>query len=323
MLRQVTIDHFTSSACLKKYVSFSSLSGGCGWNSSLHQFSAAFTQRRSSCIYDSRGLGYWNEAFYAVRGDFSSLGVIHGLLSASNCAQSCSTTATCVAFQWTGSCTLLAGSFTDFCDLHQPGCVGAYGPTGFFFADLSNIYCSPSALDCACSREYYFCMRGAGCFSSESDLQDFANVCVSEGCSAAQCGLPQVFCNESNTCSADYLTCSTLNPVSSSSCTCIKSLTSCLSSAGCLTTDDVSNTSIAPESSLSSTVPLSLIQNWLANVFEPHIFIAYHVAVFAGVLIFNALQLTVGLVSRYVTFLHRLDPSLIIIIIIVVVISMY
>ena len=243
------------------------LSQGCGWNASTQGFSTAFTRRRNSCVYDSQGLGYWSEAFYAARGTYSSLGVIPGLSSIMMCAQRCSTTAGCFAFQWSTGCTLVGGSFTDFCDLQQPGCTASYGPIGFYSADLSNIYCSQLAEDCTCSREYYFCMRGSGCFSNSSDLQDFANVCVSAGCTAAQCGLPQVFCNTSNTCSADFLACNApYSSVASESykCNCIKDFTSCLSSAGCLSTVDSASSSVSTSqiSSPIPQVPVSLIQSW-------------------------------------------------------------
>jgi hypothetical protein len=161
----------------------------------------------------------------------------------------------------------VGGSFTDICDVQQAGCSGSFATGSFYSADFDNIYCGRSVKNCACSREYYYCMRSEGCFTSESDLLEFSDVCVSEGCTAAQCGLPQVFCNSSNTCSADFLACN--NPFASVSsfgspyqCSCIKDFTKCLSAAGCLSQLD------SPSSSLSviSKVSISQIQNWCASL---------------------------------------------------------
>ena len=79
------------------------------------------------------------------------------------------------------------------------------------------------------------------------------------GYSAAQCGLPKVFCNTSNTCSHDFLACSARysSIANLNRCGCIKDFTNCLSSAGCLSDAD-STTGSSP----SSQVSVSQIQNW-------------------------------------------------------------
>ena len=228
----------------------------------MHTFSAAFTQRSATCIYDSQGLGYWRDPNYAIRGTYATLGKVSGGISLAMCAQQCSALKSCTAFQWGSECVLVGGSFTDVCDLQQAGCSGPFATGSFYSADFDNIYCG-SVKNCACSREYFHCMRSEGCFTSESDLVEFSDVCVSEGCTAAQCGLPQVFCNSSNTCSADFLACN--EPFASVSsfespyrCSCIKDFSKCLSAAGCLSQVE----SPTPSNSVSAKVSISQIQNW-------------------------------------------------------------
>ena len=117
---------------------------GCGWNSSSHRFSTAFTQRSATCIYDSQGLGYWRDQNYAIRGTYSTLGTIAGGISLSMCAQQCSALKGCTAFRWGSECVLVGGSFADICDLQQPGCSAPFATGSFYSADFDKNYCGHS-----------------------------------------------------------------------------------------------------------------------------------------------------------------------------------
>jgi hypothetical protein len=63
-----------------------------------------------------------------------------------------------------------------------------------------------SSGDCACSKDYFGCMKER-CVEEEA-IMEFAETCVHQGCSAAQCGLDNFSCNRTGlVCANAFLTC--------------------------------------------------------------------------------------------------------------------
>ena len=61
--------------------------------------------------------------------------------------------------------------------------------------------------DCACSKEYFTCMR-EGCVDNDEVIAEFAETCILKGCNAEQCGLDTFNCNRTGLiCANSYLNC--------------------------------------------------------------------------------------------------------------------
>lgn len=222
---------------------FGSLMQGCVSNISSHQFSESFSVRRSSCLFDDVGNGFWRDFRYIFRANLTNVLVLNSVTVPSICASKCSNTPGCIAFDLDGAgiCSIKTGNVVYACDSKQPGCSaqqpGFYGASpGFYFADTDDLYCSPQSEDCACTREYYYCMNRGGCLSA-SDLDAYAQACADKGCTAPQCGMRTGVCNSTSRCNDQYLGCTATASASGivgSSCFCIKNMTKCLNDSGCL-----------------------------------------------------------------------------------------
>jgi hypothetical protein len=216
---------------------------GCVSNISAHQFNPSFQARKDSCLFDIQGNGFWRDPQYIFRANLSDL-ISSKAVSLATCAFQCTSTSGCIAFDYnemSQKCTLKVGAILYVCDPGQNGCnsqqPGFYGAsTGFYFADSDDLYCSSQSADCACTREYYYCMSASGCMS-QADLGPYARACAEKGCTAPQCGLPAVVCNASSRCNEQYLGCTTTALASGSvgiGCICIQNMTKCLKDSGCL-----------------------------------------------------------------------------------------
>lgn len=49
-------------------------------------------------------------------------------------------------------------------------------------------------MECACHREYFYCMQSHGCVSTE-EVKGYAGLCAANGCTSNQCGLKEATCN--------------------------------------------------------------------------------------------------------------------------------
>ena len=220
-----------------------SLIQGCVWNTSSNDFSASFSTRRNSCIFDKVGNGFWRDPRYIFHANLSDIRILKSVGNISQCAFACSTTTGCSAIDFNSStkiCKIKTGSPLYACDPQQTGCsllqTGFYGAPGFYFTDSNDLYCTALSEDCACSREYYNCMLSSGCVG-QSDLAVYSQSCANKGCTAIQCGLATPVCNVSSRCNENYLTCSTAVAASNtvgSGCFCIRNMTKCLQDSNCL-----------------------------------------------------------------------------------------
>jgi hypothetical protein len=167
----------------------------CGANASAYNLSESFRARRDSCIMGGPDLGFWTHPSYVIRGDYVDVGIPRGgLLSATLCAQYCTSVEGCTAFTYDTidlTCRLKTGNFRDVCDpATQAGCTDSGLPV--FVLDKQGMYCRKISQDCACSREFYYCMKSKGCATGKDaeELAKYADMCIGAGCSAEQCGLP-------------------------------------------------------------------------------------------------------------------------------------
>ncbi len=185
------------------------------------------------------------------------------MASFSACATTCSKAVSCTAFDYDKAsrmCKIKGGTVLYACDPAQEGCSPAQqgfygGSAGFFFADLNGLYCSSKSEDCACTREYYTCMLGRNCLG-DSDLGSYAQACADKGCTAAQCGLTETFCNSSSRCGEKYVECN--SQVSGKQCSCIANLTLCLNESGCLS--DKNNNSLLRSNAFA--IPKNQLYEW-------------------------------------------------------------
>jgi hypothetical protein len=167
----------------------------CGVNSTIYNLSESFRARRESCVMGGPDIGFWMHPSYVTRGDFREFGIPRGgLRSAGQCAQYCVSVVGCTAFTYDTAdltCRLRTGDLESVCDpATQRGCVDTGLP--LYVIDQDGMYCKNSSQDCACSREFYYCMKSKGCATGKNaeELAQYADMCIGAGCTATQCGLP-------------------------------------------------------------------------------------------------------------------------------------
>jgi hypothetical protein len=95
--------------------------------------------------------------------------------------------------------------------------------------------------ECMCISEYHQCSRQGGCVDNEHNIQ----LCVSLGCTAAQCRLQEQVCNKTSImCANQFLQCglrgtSTSNAANPCYGQCLRTYYRCMTFAGCI--QDVDN----------------------------------------------------------------------------------
>eukprot|EP00282_Hemiselmis_andersenii_P037668 CAMPEP_0169432036 /NCGR_PEP_ID=MMETSP1042-20121227/3268_1 /TAXON_ID=464988 /ORGANISM="Hemiselmis andersenii, Strain CCMP1180" /LENGTH=842 /DNA_ID=CAMNT_0009542491 /DNA_START=202 /DNA_END=2726 /DNA_ORIENTATION=- len=176
-------------ACTTEFIN------ACGANQSLFNLSTSFQARHQTCVHGNATSSYWRHPDYIVRGDYRPWYFQKSGIDIKGCAEYCSSPAAagCTAFIYNDvdlSCRLFTGDYKDVCDpVTDKTCVdnGQY----YYALDLDNLYCQSVSEDCACTREFYYCMAKQGCANDEETISQYGDLCVASGCSTKQCNLPK------------------------------------------------------------------------------------------------------------------------------------
>lgn len=183
-------------------------------NSSNYNLSTTFRDRHDSCVRGSEKRSYWNHPGFVLRGTFVDFSTpISGLPNSTGCAEYCASIPGCSAFVYSAgdrTCQLKEGELMDVCDpIGDSKCIRP--SVDIFVLDTERLYCSSEAIGCACSREFYYCMKKEGCVGIEQDVQEiaeYANLCVEGGCSPVQCGIDASPSEEiAAACANDFFAC--------------------------------------------------------------------------------------------------------------------
>lgn len=217
---------------------------------SNNNLSSTFRDRRDTCVRGSETQSYWNHPGFVLRGAFVDFNSPFRTSNATECAQSCALVFGCTAFLYTAkikTCQLKTGEFTDVCDpVGDDMCVQP--SVDILVLDTERMYCSSEAIGCACSREFYYCMKKEGCVDVYQDvleIADYANMCVEGGCSSVQCGLASSPSEKiAAACTNEFFACATGQ---GSSCGCTATYTKCMdgvSETGANRIDEISGLNV-------------------------------------------------------------------------------